>query len=837
MTKIIIPLTTRCPISLCGGKAFYLSQLQQWGLSIPSGFCLTTRAQRLAFQNDGITDYVDRLKLEMKNTKSIDQILLRQIRERILMLRIHVKLQKNLTHHLEILGSEKVAVRSSALVEDNPSNSFAGLFETVLNVNNKIEEVWKAIKQVWASFFAIEIFDYILRNGFIDFPMEMGVIVQRMISSEEKGVAFSLDPLTHNRRVIYIEKAIASAGELVDGEVTPERYVFDKLELNVNEETKSIVQHLAVSISHIEKKSGIPVDVEWVMVNNRFYFLQMRPITTPHEKKTILWTDENVGEVLPEPVTPLTWSILGNFTNNGFKRAVARLGIRYSGNLFKLINGKAYFNHSHFSEIFTEIFPPHVACSGSFLLQFFRKSKINSVYLLRIFRLLWYSIRLPRQSKIVENRIIQFIHRHDQNDKNKVNLSVNLQKILNMQEYALNIHIANTLIGEILYQVLRVFFSRQPHGNGEGELLRLFKRINNLRSVLSSQELLFLARQINSILKQKNMVPLNYNHFHQMMESDTQLLALFNCFLMRFGYRSEQEFELAYPRWAENRQQVLEMLYHIIKQLPPKNMIPKEHGNNTNHFSSEINIHPRWTRLIIMKLINQLKIISFHRENVKARIVELHFHLKQCLLASAQELRSHKIFNNVDLIYFLTIQEILDGLTPEKKLKLYFDHRVLTERKKKYIHFKKMKHPDQYLQLGEKFVPIHQTQERERNILKGIATSPGIVRGKARVVNNEKSEKNFQKGEILVTHSINPSWLPVFFLAKGIITEIGGALSHGAIMARELGVPMIVAVKNACQLIRNGDELKMNGLSGIIHLKQNLSAEKIHEQKGIISSK
>jgi pyruvate,water dikinase len=213
-----------------------------------------------------------------------------------------------------------------------------------------------------------------------------------------------------------------------------------------------------------------------------------------------------------------------------------------------------------------------------------------------------------------------------------------------------------------------------------------------------------------------------------------------------------------------------------------------------------------------------IKIFSKNRENLKQRFIEVHYYVKMYLLRIAEKLFNDKIIANPDDIYFMRICEIehtFNDLTSINKLYLV---KRIDRRKLYYTSNKKRRHLSRIIEIDGRINLDSVSENQISTELHGIACSPGLVRGKARVLYAHAEGKNLKPGEILVSHSANPGWIPFYLSAAGIVTEIGGALSHSAIIAREYSIPMVASVDSACKIINTGDDLSIDGSRGMVRI-------------------
>jgi len=234
-------------IALVGGKGASLGELLSMGLNVPEGFVLTTE-----IYGKNLSDFQKEILIQFNN-----------------------------------LNTKLVAVRSSANVEDSPQNSFAGQFETYLNVTR--ENLLENIEKCWDSVNSARVSEYLKGKGINKDKIKIAVIIQKMVDSEKSGIAFSVHPVTQDRNQIIIEAGLGLSETIVSGQITPDSYVVEKnklliLDKNITGEKQVLsdreILELSKLVLKIENHFGFPVDIEWAIESGKIYILQCRPITT-----------------------------------------------------------------------------------------------------------------------------------------------------------------------------------------------------------------------------------------------------------------------------------------------------------------------------------------------------------------------------------------------------------------------------------------------------------------------------------------------------------------------------------------------------------------------------
>ncbi len=830
--KYLISLTDSCPEELCGGKAHQLSQLIKWGFFVPGGYCITRHLLRDFIRMNHLEREYRRLKRNFQRG--------RDVRECLDRLRAGIRRGKFPDDFVlevgKILLSGKggrFAFRSSAIAEDSIEKSFAGLFSTELNVEKNIEKVFEAIRKVWLSLFDERVIRYLRQRRTRHFNFEMGIVLQKMLFTRRSGVAFSLHPITHDPAVIYIEESRRSVDHLVSGEDIPEVDVFFKENIETVKNVSFWKIALARQVIKLEQYLGYPVDVEWAMWDDQIFILQARPVTTVKPAGITVWTDENTGEVLPEVVTPLTWDILGPLTNRSFFWLLKRLGARPENRrpLFRPIDGKVYFNHTLFQTTVKSMFPSGVASrqtGGKFLRPFLSVGRL----FLRMGNFLFLLVWLPLRSRQVLATVKAVEVPPGPEEEKPARLLDRFLTLVRKEERVMQLHVANTFLGEILFQVVRTLLKWVTLPGVQLHAERLVANIGQVQSAHSGEYLREIAGEMRRLFREKGEIPSELKKFLTVCRTDPQIRRLVNRFLEKYGHMSDQEFELSHPRWAEDPESLLKVLFHLMQS--PQLLEGEEGlGNASLHQERDLRFLARKKPLLgslIYLLVRWTRIFHRNRENLKQRFLHLHFALKQECLAIGEWLERQGLLAERQEVFFLRREEIVQTLEKGAIFPEELKRFRVQPRQKIYWRNRKKSHPRRLIEArGTIHWPVERTTEH-RGELRGIPCSAGYVEGSARVIESFAEAEQMKPGEILVTHSANPGWTPLFILASGVVTEIGGALSHSAIIAREYNVPMVAAVPDATTRIRTGDQIAVDGASGLVKILKR-GMDRNHEEK------
>jgi phosphohistidine swiveling domain-containing protein len=817
-----------------GAKASNLNWLIQHGFPVPESVFIRVDAYHNFMQINHLRSLAATLQQTLKKKRKIQaEETGRRLMNKIRQGRLPEDLHRELQIHCSQFGGQLIAARSSALAEDLSAHSFAGQYDTILNISPQPDMVADAIKQVWSSQFNERFIAYSMGDAGSIPQFGMGIILQRMIPAKYAGVIFTEDPADKSGGNSLIEYVEGCGEGLVSGEKTPVRFKFSRTtqEYITNPPPDAVFTELMKLALRIEKCAGRPADIEWAIdAKDKVSILQYRPITgaSVTADDEILWTNENVGEVIPDVVTPYTWSVLGPVANGAFEKFLRSIGLgRYPENgLFALYHGKVYFNNTAFNLTLQRFYV------GEHLRNFKQTGgalkslkqlllaawSLGNAAILALFlhaRINRYLRKYPRQLEEVKYVAPQPV-------EECLNRT---RRIIDLHKASMSLHVACAIYGEVYYQ-LTVKFCREWLPPTEEDIAgKLLAGSNDAESARSGLALREIARSVepgsNVYRVLLETPPDVIEQQLQTTEDGRKILEQVAFFLEEFGHGALHEFELSYPRWWEDRSYIYSMLKSYLSDETRYDLVDrmKEQSREQERLTRTVlwkinglkNI-PK--RIIFSRVLRRAKLAFRQRENLKQAINRAHSELKKHLLKLGDALQNRKCLAEIPDIFFLTQDEIMKLVSgPDCASEL---QGKIAARKTIRNEDLRFMHPDKVKQHGESWLTADEISGDSAETLQGIGCSAGIVSGRARIIPDAGKAGQFLKGEILITRSTNPGWTPLFILAAGVITEIGGALSHGAIVAREYGIPMITAVKNVTMLLHDGDLIRMDGRSGRI---------------------
>jgi len=857
--KMILWLSRQSPESyrnLVGPKAASLCALRRLGVRVPPCFFVTTAAFRghwgAGDLRSHIAPLVDGLDAHPDRAQGVPG----EIRRLITCVPLPDALRKQVAAAYAELRAPVVAVRSSATAEDLPGHSFAGQYETILGVRS-LEECLDAIKRCWASLWTERAFEYRRRNGIDHREVEMGVIVQQQIEPEAAGVAFTLDPITGSPSRIVIESCRGLGEALVSGRVQPDRILLRKKNLklirrNLTASEPSLdlksARRLGRSIRRIEKKLGSPQDVEWAIRDGVLWFLQARPITAVPQPKSWenrqVWTNLNVGEILPDVMTPMTRSLVVPMFLPLF-RSVFRL---FGANLTKsppvgFVAGRLYFHVN-----------TGMAAAGPFNLgqeNWAHASALMGGQQHRRFELGEFDLceeDLPDLDFSWPRYILSWpgilrtliAHRPSRGRAFMARIRAQGDALSGMDFRAMPTKELASLVERIVRESLGdadlLYFGpgvaalgvlqkacRTWLGDENLTLMyRLFAAQGGIADTQAGLDLWRLAAMLarSEEMKASVLAGTNWQDLRPTLDQTghgREFLAAWDRFMAAHGHHCRGEIELFNARWSERPDYVLDLVRGYLRSidrtdpLANQERLAREREQLTTDCRRRLRNPVK--RAIFNWAIRSSQKVAADRENWKNEFIRHMGAFRRGLLEFGERLRQQGILKERDDVFFLEISEIQPMADGSADVDV---GRRIAERRAEYEENRRLTPPP--VVVGRYDPQRHRPMEIDATakMLSGTAVSPGVVTGTARVILHADDHAHVEAGEILVAPFTDPAWTPYFLPAAGVVMDLGGILSHGSIIAREYGIPAVANVGHASQIIKTGQMLRVDGDRGVV---------------------
>jgi len=846
--------------AIVGGKGAHLGELSRIeGIRVPPGFCVTTNAfQRIIAEAPSIDERLERLRYLKPDDREAIRTLSAEIRRTLEGVPVPDDLAAAITRALDQLGGQAAyAVRSSATAEDLPTASFAGQQDTYLNVVGQAA-ILQHVSRCWASLFTERAVTYRIRNGFDHRKVHMAVVVQRMVFPHAAGILFTADPVTGNRKVASVEASFGLGEALVSGLVNADVYKVRDGEIvtrtvaakqlavlpspagGTHEQaieperqrqpalTDVQVMRLAQLGRRIEAHFGRPQDIEWCLVDDHLHIVQSRPITTlfpipdAADRENRVYVSVGHQQMMTDPMKPLGLSVW-QLMNPAMTVAAGRLFIDVTGRLARPATRAA-------------------------VLQMLGRSDPR--------------IRDALETVLERGDFIQLLP-----DEGPAGPPPGAAPASNVPSPA--------IVGELIERTQASIAGLKRDIEGKSgpalldfiltdlqELRRLAFHPEDLRVLMAGIEATWwLNEHLHAWLGEKNAadaltqsVPSNVTSemglalldvadvirphaevvaFLQQVEDDDFLDELpmltggreardaILGWLDRYGMRCVGEIDITRPRFRERPTTLVPILLGNIENFEP--------GAGSRRFEQGRHEAEKKARDLLERLrllpdgerkaeetktmIDRLRSFIGYREYPKYGMICRYFVYKLALLEEAERLVAAGVLREKEDIFYLGLRELQDVVRTYR-----VDEQLIRERKEAFRSYAALTPPRVLTSQGEGLSGAYRRDDVPAGALIGLPVSAGTVEGRARVI-FDLAQANLEPDDILVTTFTDPSWTPLFVGIKGLVTEVGGMMTHGAVIAREYGLPAVVGVENATRLIRDGQRIRVHGTDGYVEIQ------------------
>lgn len=826
-------------VLLVGGKGANLGEMFRAQFPVPEGFCLTSESYDLFINENNfeeiINDYLQKIYFQEQNAYELSRKLIDILSKGNLPLAIETEIKES---YKKIGQSERVAVRSSATAEDLPEASFAGQQETYLNIRGE-KNLIDTIKRCFASLWSDRAIAYRKETGFDKKKISLAVVVQKMIESDVSGVLFTVNPTNQNKKEMMINASYGLGEAIVSGMVTPDTVIWDRKRNEITnktlgskeisiiyEESEGTIQidnkeekRKSFSISNkeieeliklaekIEKHYGYPQDIEWAIKNNRIYILQARAITTlendsknfnsvkNHRKRENKSKIErkiinNLIEHYPIPPYPLEFEAFKNIVKEK-SRVFSELGIIMKEQVVMMDDGLLKINTSS-----TYVSPRilKIPFKIKYLLDYSNNMKHTQDVFLDVNNKICYLEEKSLNSN-------EYNYLENLTTKELLNLFKEVMEMTNQVIYVrfrYNIF-PSVILGKLIHSKLQ----KIEEGITEYDLL------SNLeyKTWKMNEEIEKLADIVNKDIGLKNeILNLKYKNKDELdakmkllTDSYIEFGTCYNHILGEFGWKSLNSYQaFSTVSWNEDKSNLIRLLH--VKMLSKHE---KEHRNKYNEICRKArSIFSEKVTKNLLKRFQQIRDYHMNRE-------ESLYMLEMCYGISRKVIRViakkySQIFKNEKDILYLTLDEVY-GLYKESNKEIFIK-RIDVRKKARRLNrvlWDKCEFNDNY---------------KQDSILNGVSGNRGRVSGKVCIINDGVEFPKLKEGDILVCKYTDPSWTPLFSLAKAVVSDTGGPLSHSAIVAREYNIPAVLGCGNATKVLKDGQSIIVNGDDGTIEI-------------------
>lgn len=846
-----------------GGKGANLGELFRIeGINVPEGFCISTEAfERIIGERSLLNELLDQLSLLKAEDRDRIGKLSGEIRRVIEGIAIPQDINEEIIYNLSRLGeNDAYAVRSSATAEDLPTASFAGQQDTYLNIIGK-GAILKHIRKCWASLFTDRAIIYRLQNGFDHRKVHLSVVVQKMVFPQAAGILFTADPVTSNRKVLSIDASFGLGEALVCGLVNADNYkvcngkIIDKNVSNkklaiyalkdggTTEQETSPEQQNSQALTDeqilklerigrkLEEHFGCPQDIEWCLLDDTFYIVQSRPITTlfpipeANDGENHVYLSVGHQQMMTDPLKPLGMSVMELISFGQRFKAGGRLFVDVAKMLASpdsrtmlLINAG---QHDPLTKdaLMTIIERDFIKCLPNDKAEQSDSKSITSMA----------SSEVENNPTIVSDLI----------QKSKASIEKLEEKIQTKSGSDLFDFILEDIqeLKKILFdpQSTAVFMAAINASYWINEKMNEWLGEKNAADTLSqsvpnniTSEMGLELMDVADVIRPYPEVVEYLQHvkdddfLEDLVELDggQETRDAIISYLNKYGMRCSGEIDITRTRWSEKPSTLVPMILSNIKNFEPNAGNRKFKQGLQAALKKEQELLDRLKQLPdgeqkaeeTKRKIDLIRNFIGYREYPKYGMISRYFVYKQALLKEAEQLVQAKVIHKKEDIYYLTFEELREVVRTNK-----LDYQIISKRKEEYKSYEKLTPPRVITSDGEIIVGKYNKENLPAEAIVGLAVSSGVIEGRARVILNMEDAK-LEAGDILVTSFTDPSWTPLFVSIKGLVNEVGGMMTHGAVIAREYGLPAVVGVENATKLIKDGQKIRVNGTEGYVEI-------------------
>ena len=866
--SLLLPLASCTQPSLVGGKAVGLARLLAGGFPVPSGFCVTTKAYDLAFRAPGFSP-AEQWKAALHSSGAERQRILAHCRA-IIQNHDIVELTAQIVDQacrLDLPLHGMWAVRSSATNEDGAHTSFAGVYRTRLGI--PVEEMGLAVKDLWLSLWDERVLNYHATSGLSGVSPAMAVVIQPLLEPLAAGVAYSAHPLTGRATQVMINTVAGLGAALADGRVTPDQYVVEIAEnsqpIRISERTivgqtraLRMTSHglqdmslsdeavgratlsddqlfdLARTAKQIEKTFGHPMDIEWLYDDRGLWLLQARPISgltrsTQLTNDKCEWSRANFKETLPELPSPLGLSFLELFMERHIVAPYRRLGCLIPSGIssVRTFKGRPYINMTLFHSLVAQLRgDPSLLVEqmgGETLarapevrpLGWFARARAGIVMMAELRKTVHYGPAWFADMKAMASE-----HRAD---RLRTVSGEDIVLRLNVIGQWLDEHELTFGIAAGVSQCLHALGAVLPRWLGQDWRALLNGALQGQTAVISAQQIVRLA-EIADMVRRDPSVSLwftaeGWDPVEVRRKLDgTDVLRAFNRYLDDYGHRGVGESDVMSPRFADRPEMLLAVLRTQI--LAPTNATPADILQRQTvvreRALAEIRARLGWRFhrwAIFSWWYRRLCRFFALREANRHHLMYYSAAARSLLLRLGEWLVERGRLSSREDIFYLKIEEHPDLLTEGPNNWQGMIHARRAERDR----YAATSVPDTIRDWKDAVRGTNASSVVvSERILHGIPISGGKVVGPARFVRSMEDWSRVCRGDILVVSVIDPGMAPLFGVVAGLIAEMGGTLSHGAIIAREYGLPAVANVPGITTRLKEGDRISLDAERGEI---------------------
>lgn len=863
----------RAAAALVGRKALSLADLTRHGLPVPAAGVITTNAYRQALAAPGLAGAVAHAT---NAPELVREAALAVVHQALLEAPLPEAVEQAIAATYRQLGGA-VAVRSSGVAEDLEGASFAGLYETYLHVTGEAEVI-EAVRRCWASAWSPRVATYARRQEIGPAEMAMAVVVQRMVDAEVAGVLFTLDPITGREEHMRVEACFGLGEALVAGKVQPDRFLIDRrtgkaLETEIAFKGMKLARRDAGGVEEValaegagrrptlsaaqlaelarlgraaQAYYGAPQDLEWALEGGKLQLVQSRPITTiaytgiEGEWTTADFKDGGVAASVCAPYMASLYDRIFQHTSGTYLKGIKLLRHDRPIDWYRVFYGRPYWNVAEIKRCMTLVpgfnerhFDRGLGIEGAYD----GDGHVTPTNLFTIAGALpvLFALQADYQRRLQANA--EFVARFDAAIAPRYDADPAA-----LEREALVARFRQLVLADYFETESTYFYTVYNVNNAKMDFMVELDKAN--RSAKPPLDVLTLLSGLKDV---PHLEPLrDLWAIAGQIRGDAGLYALFTTtpaerlqdrllasphapfwdviarFLHAHRHHSVAELDITRPRWDEDPTFVLQTLQGYVAAHDPERdpdaiaerqhaAYQAERARAEAHFAARGFFAKRAGAAFFAQL-DRVRAYAWWREALRDRSSRMYALVRRETLAVARLLSREGALAAPDDVWFLELDDLLaltDGRLPPEDAR-----RLIAERREDFLGFRNFKNPNE---LGRRFKPGGPAPNQAPDgSLAGIPSSPGVVTARVRVIPTIQDGAALQAGEVLVTQFTDPGWTPLFSAIAGVVTETGGLLSHAAVIAREYGIPAVLAVPGATRALKTGDWVRLDGAAGTV---------------------
>ena len=814
-----------------GNKAAFLSFMKNKGFNVPTGIVLGNEVFNQTFMTDKYKGEVERL------LKSLSKDNVKEVSEKIKSLYSDTMLSSEIKDKIceKINPKKKYAVRSSGIKEDLSGFSFAGQYDTFINVCG-IEDISKAVIGCFLSAFSDTVLSYFAMNKVCTEEIGMAVIIEEMVNSEISGVAFTINPTTGCDKEIYIEVTKGQGENLVSGKVSAERYSYNWWEKQVHYISKEkilnegMIKDIAQTALNIQVMFGYPCDIEFAYENGVLYILQARAITKilyGEIKDQWSTADFKDGGVSATVCTPYMWSLYEYIWESELRNFIIESKILKPKEIEKKLGdmfyGRPYWNMTVVKSAMAKV-PGYkerdfdsemgvkITYEGDGVTTSITPKTIAGIIRMALAQKKIVKERTSNAVRLKTELLDTYFEYFNNKDREYSDEEIkHLWKKLIFDDYLKS---ESTYFRQIFINTIHQSLYRDKilKHTTKGGYFSLIGGLDNVSHLLPFYDMWEICI---SIKKDKEA----YKYW---METSTEEIAKnLNCipfgervlqYIEKFGYHSKKELDVTYPSFYEDIDTVIDDIKNtctLENDCSPE----KDSLRLSENFKEEMNrIKDKLSALAYKKFeknVTEMRKLLWWREEFRDVSTRFYCIIRAYSLLLGKTLHRSGVILEKDDIWFAKIEDIrsfLDGRITKEGLQ------EIIERNK--VYYNSFRNFTSENEIGSTFANV--TTSSVKAAISGIGCSCFKATGTARVIHSLDETDRLCQGDILITKFTDTGWTSKFAMLGGIVTEYGGILCHAAIVSREYGIPCVVCAQDATKIIKDGELITINGETGEI---------------------